>query len=88
MALAKADSVESVQTEIGFTKHRSRKLVENLVELIRSNLESGEDVLVTGFGKFCANEKRELSWTRIRKCSIGGLMRYGQNEVYKTVNGV
>ena len=59
MALTKADIVEAVQTEIGFTKHKSTELVENLLELIKSKLESGEDVLITGFGKFCILEKRQ-----------------------------
>jgi len=59
MALTKADIVDAVQTEIGFTRHQSSELVENLLEIIKSKLESGEDVLVSGFGKFCVNEKRE-----------------------------
>jgi len=59
MALTKADIVEALQTKIGFTRHQSSELVENLLELIKSKLESGEDVLVSGFGKFCVNEKRE-----------------------------
>jgi len=33
--------------------------VETLLELIKRSLESGEDVLVSGFGKFCVKEKRE-----------------------------
>ena len=59
MALTKADIVMAVQTEIGFTKHQSISIVENLLELIKSKLESGEDVLVSGFGKFCIQEKSE-----------------------------
>ena len=59
MALTKADIVEALQTEIGFTKHKSTELEEALLELIKSKLESGEDVLVSGFGKFCVLEKRE-----------------------------
>jgi len=59
MALTKADIVETVQTEIGSTKHQSINIVESLLELIKSKLESGEDVLVSGFGKFCVHEKRE-----------------------------
>ena len=59
MALTKADIVEKVQTEIGFTRHKSTELVESLLETIKSKLEFGEDVLVSGFGKFCVNEKRE-----------------------------
>ena len=59
MALTKADIVEAVQTEIGFTRHQSISVVENLLETIKSKLASGEDVLVSGFGKFCVNEKRQ-----------------------------
>ena len=59
MALTKAHIVEAVQTEIGFTRHQSTEIVESLLETIKSKLESGEDVLVSGFGKFCVNEKHE-----------------------------
>jgi integration host factor subunit alpha len=59
MALTKADIVEAVQTEVGFTRHQSIELVESLLETIKSKLASGEDVLVSGFGKFCVNERRE-----------------------------
>ena len=59
MALTKADIVEAVQSEIGFTRHQSISIVENLLETIKSKLASGEDVLVSGFGKFCVNEKRQ-----------------------------
>ena len=59
MALTKADIVEAVQSDMGFTKTQSFDLIESLLELIKSKLESGEDVLVSGFGKFCVNEKKE-----------------------------
>jgi integration host factor subunit alpha len=62
MALTKADIVETVQTEIGFTKHQPAEIAESLFERIQYKLESGEDVLVSGFGgfgKFCVNAKRE-----------------------------
>ena len=59
MALTKADIVKEVQSEIGFTRHQSIDIVESLLETIKSTLESGEDVLVSGFGKFCVQEKRE-----------------------------
>ena len=61
MALTKADIVMAVQTEIGFTRHQSIDIVESLLETIKSKLESGEEVLVSGFGKLCVNEKRERS---------------------------
>ncbi len=59
MAAIKADIVDTFQTEIGFTRHQSIELVENLLETIKSKLASGEGVLASGFGKFCVDEKRE-----------------------------
>jgi integration host factor subunit alpha len=57
MTLTKAQMVESIQNQTGFQKTRSSEIVETLLEIIKSTLDSGEDVLVSGFGKFCVNEK-------------------------------
>lgn len=57
MALTKQDIVEHVHNELGFTKNKSIEVVESLLEIIKSSLESGEDVLVSGFGKFCVQKK-------------------------------
>ena len=59
MALTKADIFEAIQSELGFTKKESADIVESLIESIKSSLESGEDVLISGFGKFCVNGKRQ-----------------------------
>ena len=59
MALTKADIIESVHQQLGFPKKQSNEVVEQLIETIKSTLASGEDVLVSGFGKFCVNEKKE-----------------------------
>jgi integration host factor subunit alpha len=59
MALTKIQIVESVQNHAGFTKNRSSELVEILLEIIKDTLISGEDVLVSNFGKFCVNQKKE-----------------------------
>lgn len=59
MALTKADIFEAIQSELGFPKRQSADIVESLIESIKSTLESGEDVLISGFGKFCVNEKRQ-----------------------------
>jgi integration host factor subunit alpha len=58
MALTKDDIVEAVAEETGFLKHRSAEVVEFLIEIIKKSLESGEDVLVSGFGKFKVREKK------------------------------
>ena len=59
MSLTKADIINAVHQELGFTKNQSIDLVESTLEIIKSKLASGEDVLVSGFGKFCVKEKRE-----------------------------
>ena len=59
MTLTKAQLIETIAEQNGFPKNRSSKIVEILLELIKSSLESGEDVLISGFGKFCVNEKKE-----------------------------
>ncbi len=59
MTLTKANIVDAVAEQNGYTKERSFKVVETLLELIKSSLESGDDVLISGFGKFCVNEKSE-----------------------------
>jgi integration host factor subunit alpha len=57
MALTKSDIVAKVQV-IGFTNKAAFNVVESLVEIIKQALEAEEDVLVSGFGKFCVKEKR------------------------------
>jgi len=59
MKLTKADIVDSVKDKIGFTRKQSIETVETLLENIKSTLESGEDVLISGFGKFRVRDKTE-----------------------------
>jgi integration host factor subunit alpha len=59
MGLTKAQIVDSVNDQIGFTQRHSFEIVETLLEIIKKTLESGEDVLISNFGKFCVKEKRE-----------------------------
>jgi integration host factor subunit alpha len=59
MALTKAQIVEAIQNQTGFPKSRSLEIVENLLEIIKSSLTSDEDVLISNFGKFCVNQKKE-----------------------------
>ena len=59
MTLTKADIVEAVHSKLGLPKNQSTDIVESLLEIIKSTLEGGDDVLISGFGKFCVNEKSE-----------------------------
>jgi len=56
MALTKNNIVDQVDA-LGFTRKKSIDLVETLLEIIKSSLENGDDVLVSGFGKFCVKQK-------------------------------
>ena len=59
MTLTKVNIVEAVAKQNGYPKNKSSELIETLLEIIKRTLESGEDVLVSRFGKFCVKEKRE-----------------------------
>jgi len=59
MTLTKVKLVESIQSQTGFTKNKSSEIVETCLEIMKSTLESGEDVMISGFGKFCVKEKKE-----------------------------
>jgi integration host factor subunit alpha len=58
MALTKNDIVAKVN-DLGFTKKKSIETVESLLEIIKGTLEVGDDVLVSGFGKFCVKDKKK-----------------------------
>lgn len=57
MALTKSDIVAKVHS-LGFTQKKSTEVIESLIETIKDSLSVGDDVLVSGFGKFCVKNKR------------------------------
>ena len=57
MALTKAAIIDRMTDELGIPKAKSIHVVESLLETIKSALVSGDDVLVSGFGKFCVKDK-------------------------------
>ena len=57
--LTKAEITEAIYRRTNHTKAQSAELVEALFELIKHTLESGEDVLISGFGKFSVRKKQE-----------------------------
>ena len=59
MTLTKSHLIDAIAEQNGFTRKKSTETVETILELIKSTLASGEDVLISGFGKFCVKEKRE-----------------------------
>jgi integration host factor subunit alpha len=56
-ALTKARIIDSVVVTNGFTPVKARETIEIILELLKQSLENGEDVLISGFGKFCVKKK-------------------------------
>ena len=78
MTLTKANIVDAIHNDLGFPKNRSAELIEILLEQIKSTLEKGEDVLISGFGKFCVKNKKER---RGRNPATGDDMILSQRQV-------
>jgi integration host factor subunit alpha len=57
VALTKEVLVQRICWATDLRKCDAAKTVETLLEIVKSTLASGEDVLITGFGKFCAKDK-------------------------------
>jgi integration host factor subunit alpha len=57
--LTRADIIESIRSELDLPKNRCAEMVETILEIIKRTLASGEDVLITGFGKFNVKNKKE-----------------------------
>jgi integration host factor subunit alpha len=59
MTLRKADITQAIVGDLGFPNKKAFEMVETLLEIMKATLASGEDVLISGFGKFCVKEKSE-----------------------------
>ena len=57
--LTKADIIEAIQKENGYSRKQSNEVIEILLEIIKQTLESGEDVMISGFGKFQVKYKKQ-----------------------------
>ena len=78
MTLTKSHLINVIAEQNGFTRIKSSETVETILEIIKSTLTSGEDVLISGFGKFCVKEKRER---RGRNPATGGDMILGPRRI-------
>ena len=57
MALTKDKLVSRLQTQLGLTKQESQQVVERLFEILKDTLANGEDLLISGYGKFSVRQK-------------------------------
>jgi len=58
MALTKDKIINNVYEEVGLSKSQARRVVEKLFEIMKTNLEEGDNLLISGFGKFMVKSKR------------------------------
>jgi integration host factor subunit alpha len=57
VGLSKKDIINTIAVRKFLSNNEAHHSVEKLVEIIKSTLESGEDVMVSNFGRFCVKEK-------------------------------
>ncbi|MBV5340023.1 MAG: integration host factor subunit alpha [Deltaproteobacteria bacterium] len=57
--MTKADIFEKVQESIGITRKESAEMVEAVFAIIKSTLESGENLKISGFGSFIVKQKAD-----------------------------
>jgi integration host factor subunit alpha len=59
MATTKAHIVQAISQDLELPTKQSTQVVETLLEILKRTLQSGEDVLISGFGKFSVRRKLE-----------------------------
>ncbi len=58
MTLTKAQMIDFIYKQVNLPKNKSVQVVDSLLEIIKRTLENGEDVMISGFGKFSVKDKR------------------------------
>ena len=59
MTLTKSQIVDSIQEATGFSRNNSVEVTETLLEIIKKTLANGDNVMISGFGKFTVKKKKE-----------------------------
>ena len=59
MTITKDRIIDSIYKNTDLMKSEATQTFESLMEIMKLTLESGKDVLISGFGKFCVKEKNE-----------------------------
>jgi len=58
MALTKTIIAEQIQDTLDLSRTTTYEIMEEFLEIIKETIEEGEDIMISGFGKFCVNEKQ------------------------------
>ncbi len=56
--MTKADIIEAIYDEVGFSKRESADIVETTFDIIKETLEKGENIKLSGFGSFNIRDKK------------------------------
>ena len=56
-ALTKQTIIEKIAEKNNLSPSEAKETIEELFEIMKSTLASGEDIMISGFGKFQVNEK-------------------------------
>ncbi len=59
MTVTKEILVNSIEEHLDLQKIKPNEVFESIMEIMKKTLENGEDVLISGFGKFCVKDKNE-----------------------------
>jgi integration host factor subunit alpha len=59
MALTKTIIAEKIQDNLDLPRTTTYEIMEEFIEIIKETIETGEDIMISGFGKFCVNEKQK-----------------------------
>jgi len=57
--MTKADIAERIHTATGFSKKESVDMLETVLSIMKSTLESGETLKISGFGSFIVKQKND-----------------------------
>jgi integration host factor subunit alpha len=57
LALTKEKIINTLYYQVGLSKSQARAVIESLLEIIKQTMENGEDLLISGFGKFVVKNK-------------------------------
>ena len=57
--MTKADIVENIQTGTGLSKKEAVEAMESVFSIMKTTLESGENLKISGFGSFVVKQKND-----------------------------
>ena len=83
MTLTKEILISNVQNHLNLPKPTSAALIESTLEIMKSTLAAGEDIMISGFGKFCVRDKKERRGVRNPKTGEEMSLRARRVVVFK-----